>query len=133
MNTIELKKAIYAFLATKCGRTYPEQVPHNTAYPFVTYSLRSSFADENQRMEVFFLDIDVWDNKPMDTTDLETLVGQIDGDGSLTAASGLHRRHYYAAGILRADFYREGRLEIDDDDPAIRRRLLQYTVYAYLE
>jgi len=133
MNVSELKKAIFAFLKTKCPRVYQSQAPTNTAYPFVTYSLGSSFTNADQRQEIFMLDVDVWDNKPLSTTALDTLVSNVDGDGSMTSATGLHRRHYYSGGIVQADFYREARMEIPDDDPAIRRRQLRYQVITYLE
>jgi len=133
MNVIELKKMIYAFLKTKTERVFPEMAPPNTTYPFITYGLSTSFTDPNQHMEIFTLEVDIWDNKPLDTTALETLTGTVDGDGAMTAASGLHRKHYYVSGTLRTDVYRDTRLEIDDPDPAIRRRQLRYTIYTYLQ
>jgi hypothetical protein len=132
MNTIELKKMIYTFLKTKASRVYPsDAVPDNAALPYTTYSLTSSFTDENQKLEVFTLLVDNWDNNP-DTTALETVTGSIDGDGNKVTATGLHNKKYFASGTLQACFYREARLEIDDEDPAIRRRQLRYAAQAYL-
>jgi len=132
MNTIELKKMIYTFLKAKTSRVYPaDSVPDNAVLPYTTYHLTSSFTDENQKLEVFTLLIDIWDNKS-DTTALETLVGSVDGDGHVSAATGLHRKKYFASGTLQSCFYREARLEIEDEDPAIRRRQLRYAVQAYL-
>jgi hypothetical protein len=133
MNTIELKKMIFTFLETKTARVYAsDAVPSNVALPYTTYSLISSFTDENQRLEVFTLLVDNWDNNP-DTTALEILTGNIDGNGDKVSATGLHEKKYFVSGLLQACFYREVRLEIkDDDDPAIRRRQLRYTVQAYL-
>lgn len=133
MNAVELKKAIYAFLKTKCKRVYNEIAPPNTAYPFVTYSLGSSYTNDDQRQEVFFLAVDLWDNKPLDTTALETLASLVDGDGNMTTATGLHRRHYYSSGVLQFDTYRTARLELDDPDTNIHRRQLTYQVITYLE
>ncbi len=132
MNVIELKKMIYTFLKTMADRVFDRIAPPDTMYPFVTYNLRSSFTDENFVMERFMLDVDVWDNDPLDTTALETLVGSIDGDGHITAATGLHRKHYYVSAVVAADSYREGRFDIDDEDPNIRRRKLRYEVLVYL-
>lgn len=132
MNTIELKKMIYTFLKTKANAVYPaDSVPANANLPYVTYSLAQSFTNENLTMEIFSLEVDCWDNNP-DTTTLDTLVGSIDGDGSLTAASGLHRKRYYVANTLQTCIYREARLEIEDPDPNIRRRQLRYEVQTYL-
>jgi hypothetical protein len=83
-------------------------------------------------MERFYVYIDIWDNKPEDTTVLETLTGSIDGDGNITTASGLHRKHYYLSTTVAADFYREARDDIEDDDPNVRRRQLRYEVLVYL-
>jgi hypothetical protein len=44
----------------------------------------------------------------------------------------LHRKKYYVSGTLQVCVYREARLEIEDEDPAIRRRELRYEVQAYL-
>jgi len=132
VNTIELKKMISAFLITKCAKTYPyDSVPETATLPYVTYRLASSFPDENQVMERFTLYVDCWDNKA-DTTALETLTGNIDGDGAMTNATGLHRKKYFVDGTLQATIYREGRAELDDEDPQIRRRQLRYEVHAYL-
>jgi len=132
MNTIELKKMISTFLLTKCSKSYPyDSVPETAAIPYVTFRLGSSFTDENQKMERFTLTIDCLDNKS-DTTALDTLAGSIDGDGAIVNATGLHRKRYFLDGTLQATFYREARLELDDEDPQIRRRQLRYEVQAYL-
>jgi hypothetical protein len=132
MNTIELKKMITTFLKTKTTRVYPfDAVPSNAVPPYTTYHLTSSFTDENQKREDFSLTIDNWDNKP-DTTALETLTGSIDGDGNKVSATGLHNKKYFVSSTLQACFYREARLEIENEDPAIRRCQLRYEVQTYL-
>jgi hypothetical protein len=132
MNTIELKKMITTFLKTKTTRVYAsDAVPSNAVLPYTTYELTSSFTDENQKLEVFSLLVDNWDNNP-DTTALETVTGSIDGNGDKVSATGLHEKKYFASGTLQACFYREGRFELEDEDPAIRRRQLRYSVQAYL-
>lgn len=132
MNVIEFKKMIFNFLGTVADRVYEGWAAPNTPYPFVTYNLSSSSTDENMVMERFTLEVDIWDNKPLDTTALDTLTGSIDGNGNITSATGLHRKHYYSSGILIADCYRIGRLEIPDEDPNIRRRQLRYEILVYL-
>jgi hypothetical protein len=132
MNTIELKKMIYTFLKIKASRVYEyDAVPEKAVLPYTTYHLMSSFTDENQKLEVFTLLVDNWDNNP-DTTALETVTGSIDGDGNKVTATGLHNKKYFVSGTLQACFYREARLELKDEDPAIRRRQLRYAVQAYL-
>jgi len=132
MNVINMKKMICTFLATVADRVYDNWVRPGTKYPYVTYTLSSSARDENMVMERFMLDVDIWDNDPLDTTTLETLTGTIDGNGSITSASGLHRKHYYVSGTLAADSYREARMDIPDEDTNIRHRRLRYEILTYL-
>jgi hypothetical protein len=132
MNTIELKKMIYTFLKTKAARVYAyDAVPENAVLPYTTYHLTSSFTDENQKLEVFTLLVDNWDNNS-DTTALETVTGSIDGNGNKVLATGLHNKKYFVSNVLQACFYRETRFEIEDEDPSIKRRQLRYEVQAYL-
>ena len=132
MNVIELKKIIKLFLETKADRVYDGWGRPKTGYPYVTYTLNYSVTDTNMTMEHFMLDIDIWDNKPLDTTELETISGEIDGDGDIRNATGLHRRRYYVSKTVTADFYKESRNDIEDEDPNIRRRQLRYEVLVYL-
>jgi len=132
MNVIELKKMIYVFLKTKTANVYPEDsVPENAVLPFTTYALESGFPDTNLKMERFTLMVDNYDSSS-ETTALETVTGIIDGDGDKVSATGLNEKKYYVSGTLQASFYREGRFEVPDEDPAIRRRQLRYEVQAYL-
>jgi hypothetical protein len=132
MNVVELKKMIFAFLKTVTSRVYPfDAVDPNAVYPYTTYKLESSITDDNQKMERFLLLIDNWDNNP-DTTNLEKVTGDIDGDGDKVSASGLHNKKYFVSDTLQACLYRDSRLEIPDDDANIKRRQLRYEVQAYL-
>ncbi|MFA5715838.1 MAG: hypothetical protein WC998_08860 [Candidatus Paceibacterota bacterium] len=132
MNVIELKKMICAFLKTKTANVYPyDSVPQNAVLPYTTYSLDSGFPDENRKMERFTLLVDNWDNNS-DTTALETVTGSIDGDGDKVSATGLNEKKYFVSGTLQASFYREGRFEVPDEDPSIKRRQLRYEVQVYL-
>jgi hypothetical protein len=132
MNTIELKKMIKAFLATKSSRVYDTQAPAKIEYPYVVYTLDNSTPDENVKREDFTLVIDIFDNNQFNATDIETLAGTIDGDGAIVSASGLHRKHYFSNGVLQADFYRTNRDTIEEEDPKIRHMQLIYDVMSYL-
>jgi hypothetical protein len=132
MNVIELKKMICTFLKTKTANVYPEDsVPVNAVLPYTTYSLESGIPGTNRKMEQFTLIVDNLDNKP-ETTALETVTGSIDGDGDKVSATGLNEKKYFVSGTLQAGFYREGRFEVPDEDPSIKRRQLRYEVQAYL-
>jgi hypothetical protein len=104
MNVIELKKAIYTYLSGKSQRVFDGEAPVNVRYPYVVYSLDTSDTAENQKMEIFNLIIDIYGNAQFDYTDVDTLAGVIDGDGAIVSASGLHRKHYSASGVVTADF-----------------------------
>ncbi len=133
MNVIELKKMIYTFLATISSRVFDEIVPTEINYPYIVYTLESSETDENQKMEIFDLTIDIFSNVANDNTTIDTLVGQIDGNGNITSASGLHRKHYYEKDVLRADFYRYNRETYKEDNTKIVHKQISYEVYCYLE
>ena len=132
MNTIELKKMIKTFLATKSSRVYDTQAPAKIEYPYVVYTLDNSSSDENVKREDFTLVVDIFDNNQFNATDIETLAGTIDGDGAIVSASGLHRKHYFASTVLQADFYRTNRDTIEEEDPKIRHMQLVYDVMTYL-
>lgn len=131
MSVIELKKAIFAFLKTKTSKVYEAQAPAKAAYPYVVYSLQNSVTHINEKREDFDLYIDVYDNNQFDSTDLDTLVGQIDGNGAIVGASGLHRKHYYVASTLQADFYRTSKRDLSDDENVKHVELI-YDVMSYL-
>ena len=128
MNILELRKQLVIFLETKATRVYYQNAPEDATFPYVTFSLASSI--EDYQREIFTLNVDVWDNSEATTT-LETLVGDIDGDGAISSATGLHRKHFYSANV-QFDAYRATRLTIDDEDERIKRRQLVYNLYVYL-
>ena len=130
MNVLELRKQIQTFLLTLCDRVYHERATETTAYPYIVFTLSDSFELEGNR-EDFDVEIDVW-GLSSNTVELETLVGNIDGDGSLTNPTGLHRKLIYDNGVLSAKLYRDRRLVITDEDVRIRRRQLKYNVQTYL-
>jgi hypothetical protein len=130
MNIIELQKQIFAFLKTKATRVYYEDAPDNAQYPYVVYDFPSSLENFSNR-EDFILEIDIWDNAT-DTKPLETLTGNIDGDGNVDVPSGLHRKNFYVSGKLSAKVYKEGRYNIRDEDKRIKHRQLRYRIQTYL-
>ena len=131
MNVIEMKKQIYTYLRTKADRVFEAQAPAKTAYPYVVYKLQNSMTHVNEEREDFDLIVDVYGNEQFDSTAVDTIVGSIDGNGAITSASGLHRKHYYESGKLQADFYRTSRNDISDDEN-IRQVQLIYDVMTYL-
>ena len=130
MNVLELKKQLQTFLKTKATRVYYERANHVSTYPYVVFNLRNSIEQEGNR-EDFILEIDVWGYED-GVTALETLVGNIDGDGSLTSPTGLHRKLIYVSDSISIKLYRESRLDIADSDERVRRRQLRYIAQVYL-
>lgn len=130
MNIIELQKQIYTFLKTKADRVYYENAPDDAIYPYIVYDFPSSLENYSNR-EDFMLEIDVWDNAT-NTKPIETLVGDVDGDGDVANPTGLHRKQIYVNGTLSAKIYKEGRYNIRDEDRRIRHRQLRYRIQTYL-
>jgi len=129
----ELKKMITTFLKTKAERVFNEVAPSNIKFPYVVYSIGNSTTDDNLKMEQFLLTILIIGNNQFDSTDIDLLSANIDGDGAIVGATGLHRKHYYAANVLRAEFYRDSRDEMSWNDKNIREIELTYDAYVYLE
>ena len=129
MNIIELQKVIQTFLSTKTTRVYFRQVPENAAYPYIVYNLPDSNEEINR--EDFQLEVDFWDDNNV-TSVIDTLVGDVDGDGDVFNPTGLHRKNVYSSGVLSAKFYRTNRMMIEDEDPRIEHRQLRYSVQTYL-
>jgi len=110
---INLRNAIMKKLKEFHPVAYSEQAPKKANFPYVVYSFPNSFSKEGQ--EVFILDIDIWDNQE-DTTALETLASSV--------WKGLNRLHYIDENI-QFSIYQSSRLpELEDDNPAIKRRKL---------
>lgn len=130
MNIIELQKQIYDFLKTKSDRVYFEDAPDNATYPYIVYDMPSSFENYSNR-EDFLLEIDFWDNAT-NTKPIETLVGDVDGDGDIKNPTGLHRKMIYIDGTLSAKIYKDGRFNIRDEDKRVKHRQLRYRVQTYL-
>jgi len=131
MNTVELKKMIFAYLKAITASVYEIEAPAKVSYPYVVYALQYSATNINEKREDFNLYIDIYDNDQFNSLVIDALIGTIDGDGAIVSASGLHRKHYYVAGTLQADFYRTSRETLEEYDN-IRHMQLQYDVMTYL-
>lgn len=129
MNILELQRQIKTFLSTKATRVYFRKAPENATYPYVTFDLPQSIENFSNR-EDFVLEIDVWDNTNLTTT-IDTLVGEIDGNGAVISSTGLHRKLIFVDD-LSAKIYRESRLAIEDENENIEHRQLRYNVQCYL-
>jgi len=129
MDIIELQTALTTFLKTKCARSYYRKSPPNATYPYIVYDFPNSL--EKYLREDLMLEIDLWDNSNLTET-IDTLVGDVDGDGDIRAPTGLHRKMFYEDSALCAKLYRENRLSITDEDPRIEHRQLKYIVQTYL-
>ena len=136
MNTVELKKMITTYLVTKTKSVFEAEAPAKASYPYVVYALYNSTTDTNEKREDFELIVDIYDNNQFNSQTIDELAGNIDGDGAIVSASGLHRKHYYSAGVLQADIYRINRQTILRDAVTegdnIRHIQLTYDVFSYL-
>ena len=148
MNVIKLRTDIQTFLLTLCDRVYYERATDTSTYPYIVFNLVDSREQEGNR-EDFDLEVDIWDNA-QDSTAIETLTGNVDGNGDLFNAlypgeevypaellfanegNGLHRRLFFTDGELSAKCYRDRRLSIIDEDVRVRHRQLKYFIQTYL-
>ena len=110
-------------------RVFFEQAPQTDpstnkapAFPYVVYNI--PYTEENFETENLFLEIDFWD-KTTNTTTLDGLVNTVDGNGSYTNPTGLHRYMHSVSGKPRLKMYRINKLAIPDPDPYLRHRQLR--------
>jgi hypothetical protein len=130
MNTLELKKAIETFLKTKATRVYQRKAPVNASFPYVVWNMPSSDTEYSKREDII-LEVDIWDNSNL-TIVIDTLVGNIDGDGDIKNPTGLHRKNIFTNNVLSAKIYRTNRYEIEDENETLVRRQLRYKIQTYL-
>jgi|SRR5690625_3004032 len=95
-------------------RVYFDTAPDDAVFPYVVFNFPNDFTIEE--LEVFNLDVDVWD-RPVDgdTNEIDAVSSGI--------WRGLHKCRYMDNNI-QFSVYRANRLMPDDDDPLIRRRKL---------
>jgi hypothetical protein len=138
VKMIEIRKVVKSYLKSihpnvvidgkSKKRIHHQSAPENAVYPYLVYDFPNSIDDGT--LEQFVLDIDGWDNA-IDTTVLENLMSSVDGNGSKSNPSGLHRKTVVVNNELSLTFYRENRLPLIDDDPRIKRRKYVYQIRTY--
>lgn len=101
------------------SRVHFQYASDDTPFPYIVYDLPQSYSDED--LEIFNLDIDVWDNKT-DTTEIETL--------SQTIWNVLNKYRHIDEN-MQFTIYRYNRGAIEDDDSRIRRRTLMFQIRYY--
>lgn len=117
---INLLTNLFSKLTAIHPRTYLETAPPKSQFPYVVFSLPTS--DESDYREDFILEIDIWDNKPLDTTMVETLTDNIDK---------ALNRSFVNTTDFQYSAYRMNRLMLPDPDENIRRRQLRYQIKYY--
>lgn len=117
---MNLIKYLYTLLSQAQKPVYFEQAPSGASYPYIVFKVPDSVNVESDRQD-YSLIIDVWDNQA-DTTALENLTSDVD--------KLLHKLRVTDENQFLM-FERENRLMIPDEDTAIKRRQLQYTVKQY--
>lgn len=116
---IKLRTELSKILKEIHSRVYYEKAPSTAIFPYLVYDLPQSYFEDD--LEVFNLDIDIWDNNT-DTTEIETLAQSI--------WNGLDRLHHIGKN-MQFSIYRQNRLTVGDDDPRIRRRTLIFSLRYY--
>lgn len=97
-------------------RVYFMEAPDKVEFPYLVYDLPQSYFNDD--LEVFNLDVDVWDDKD-DTTEIETLS---------QAIWNMFNKYYHIDENMQFSIYRANRMTIEDDDPRIRRRTLMFNI-----
>ncbi len=129
MIDIKLRTLLDTFLSSIHPQTYFQDAPPKEQFPYATFDFSSNF-DDGESMQLIVVDIDGWD-APIDgdTTELETLMASIDGDGAADVPSGLNKRTLSGEGIY-VTFYLSNKIPLQDPDKSIIRR--RYTYQARL-
>lgn len=110
-------------------RVYQERLPKKDpgtnkppAFPYIVFNLKN--LDNSDSRDDCILEIDIWDNKPSDTTELETIADNIEN-----VLKGSKPNNNY----FQASFYKMYRIPVPDPDESIRRRQLRYQVKVYFK
>lgn len=118
---IKLRAEINKILKSIHPRVFHIDSKNKNGFPYLVYSLGQSYYEDN--LEIFNLDIDVWDSpSDDDTTEIETLANTVWKELD----------SYYCIGEdFQMSIYRQARLTIEDDDPRIKRRTLIFNLRYY--
>jgi hypothetical protein len=117
---IEIRTAIKILLDAVASRVYYNLAPDNATMPYVVFDLSNAVTDGS--LETSVLDVDVWDDS-MDTTVLETLVGNID--------DAINKRHVLIPDKIAFGIYRETRMNVEDTEKSVKRRKYVYQIRVY--
>lgn len=120
IKILEIKEAIKSILVTLHARVFYNDAPQDAVFPYVVFNLPNSV--DSGTLENFVLDIDVWDDNS-DTTDLETLIDNID--------TALHKKSVVIDDKLGFIIYRENRMNLTDEDVRVKRRKYIYQLRSY--
>jgi hypothetical protein len=116
----ELRTTLQTILKTLHARVFFQIAPDTAVMPYVVFDFPNSV--DSGTLEIFVLDIDVWDDS-QDTTALETLIDTIDDT--------IHKKSILINDKMCIVIYRENRLTLTDDDQRIRRRKYIYQAKTY--
>lgn len=116
---IKLRTELNKILKSIHPRVYYMKASDTAIFPYIVYDLPQSYFEDN--LEVFNLDIDIWDNN-VDTTELENLAQSI---------WNALNKYYHIDENIQFAIYRESRHTLEDDDPRIRRRTLIFNIRYY--
>lgn len=113
--------AIYTILKDVYSNIYHERVPQGTSLPYATFNIGLATQREGGSSN-FILEIDVWDNKGSNITELEGIVDDI--------MEGLYKRICsYDDFVLR--FEDADINPVPDEDENIRRRNISVNTFYY--
>lgn len=103
------------------SRTYFNRVPVDTSFPYAVFNILDAFQQEGSKTS-FMLEVDIWDNKGNDISDLLELQSKIQ--------VGFHKLmcNYDE---LSLSFALESTLQLDDNEQQIRRRQLRFLATYY--
>lgn len=118
-STLAIKKSIKTLVTPVTTKLYYENVPDTATYPYIVYTLPSSFAD-GANTETYILEFDIWDNTQSQTA-LETLVQNVINTID---------KKVDTQGDIRLRYELDSRLVITDPDVRISRRKLTFSAKA---
>jgi hypothetical protein len=121
----ELKEEIFEFLKTKINSVHFKDASSKTALPYCIFNLTNSSIIVNNR-EDYILEITLWD-KNADTNIIDNIRDSINGDGDIFNPSGLDRKTFFLDNNI-GKCYKEGQLDIIDQEKNIERRQINYII-----
>lgn len=121
---IKFRETLIKYLKTKHPRVYFQDAPSTAPYPYLVIDFHSVPNGEGQ--EIITVDIDGWDRpKNGDTTEVETLMDLINGNGDIFEPTGLDKRTLTTEDLV-VSFYLDNRMPLTDPDKSIKRRKYIY-------